>query len=439
MGRRRLVLLVVLVMLLSGLAVWQGMGGRYWVAAVAGVAMLFFVYRIVVLYNGNMKKLNFLLGAFESGDLAFHFIENSPNLQDRMFNILLNRVRDFVSRQYSLRDDNETFHRGVESLLRTGLMGVAPEGKVRCVNRSLLEMFGIYKLGHVAELDKMIPGMAARLEAMEEGGVLEMPVSSELHMFNVSVKCHAVLDGQVPVRIYLFEEKENEMQEMRLQDNAQWQKMSRIIAHEVLNTITPIVSLSDTLLGMAEDRRVREGMQVIGNSARGLLGFINAYREMSRVPVPQISPFKFKTMLDYVLQPLMPAIVALGGRVDIAPGDENKVLFADEQLMRQVFANILKNALAALQDRFKHSYPGVPFIRIRLFVNSSDNTEIHLSNNGAPVPDKDAEHLFEPFFTTRAEGTGIGLALSRQIMHAHNGSIRLDRSVPGITTFILTL
>ena len=217
--------------------------------------------------------------------------------------------------------------------------------------------------------------------------------------------------------------------------------MTRIISHEVLNTITPIVSLSDTLHDMTDDRNLREGIQVIGESARGLLGFVNGYRALSRVPVPQIHPFKFRPMLDYVLSPLLPGVEELGGRVDIALEDEDMVLFADEQLMRQVVANILKNALNALRGRFKDGAAAadVPLIRITAFVNASDNTEIHISNNGDPIPDENADHIFDPFFTTRAEGTGVGLALSRQIMRAHAGSIRLDRTDPAFTTFVLTL
>ena len=327
----------------------------------------------------------------------------------------------------------------MESLSRTGLMGVAPGGEVRCVNSVVREMFGVNTVGNVADLDRIMPGMASRLEALEDGSSVELPVGSELRLFNVSVECRTVMDGQTPVRVYVFEEKADEAAEARSQENAQWQKMTRIISHEVLNTITPIVSLSDTLLGMTEDRNVREGIEVIGESARGLLGFVNGYRSLSRVPVPKIHPFKFKPMLDYVLQPLMPDIETIGGRVDISLDDDGMVLFADEQLMRQVFANILKNAVNALRDRFGDSHPGVPVIIIRAFVNASDNTEIHISNNGWPIPDADAEHIFDPFFTTRAEGTGVGLALSRQIMRAHSGTIRLDRSVPGITTFVLTL
>lgn len=321
---------------------WLVINGMYWAAVVAAAVALFLIYRLIVLYTGNLRKLNYLLSAFENGDLTFHFAENSSYLQDRIFNILLNRVRDFVSEQQRLRKDCEAFHQAVESLSRTGLMGVAPGGEVRCVNSVVREMFGVNTVGNVADLDRIMPGMASRLEALEDGNSVELPVGSELRLFNVSVECRTVTDGQTPVRVYVFEEKADEAAEARSQENAQWQKMTRIISHEVLNTITPIVSLSDTLLGMTEDRNVREGIEVIGESARGLLGFVNGYRSLSRVPVPKIHPFKFKPMLDYVLQPLMPDIETIGGRVDISLDDDGMVLFADEQLMRQVFANILK-------------------------------------------------------------------------------------------------
>ena len=462
MGYRHLIISLVLLVLSAGAAVWLLLSGLYWGAGAAVLCVLFLVYRVISIYIGNLRKLNYLLGAFENGDLAFHFAENSTFLQDRVFNILLNKVRDFVSEQRSMRGANEAFHTAVESLSRTGILGVLPAGEVRCSNRAVRTMLGMPEIRHVSDVDKVLPGLSLRLKAVEDGGVLEIPVGSEQRVYNALIECRTVMDGQTPVRIYVFEEKTDDAAEARSQENAQWQKMTRIISHEVLNTITPIVSLSDTLLGMTGERSVREGIEVIGESARGLLGFVNGYRALSRVPVPQIHPFRFRAMLDYVLQPLMPDVEALGGRVDISLEDEGMVLFADEQLMRQVFANILKNAVNALRDRFRdgtaaasvspgpaahgavsanpdHGTDDIPLIRISAFVNASDNTEIHISNNGWPIPDADAEHIFDPFFTTRAEGTGVGLALSRQIMRAHSGTIRLDRTDPALTTFILTL
>lgn len=446
MGFRSLILSVICLMLAVGALVWCLLSGWYWPAGGAGAVTAVLVYRVLSIYGSNVRKLNYLLSAFENGDLSFHFAENSTFLQDRVFNILLNRVRDFVSEQQRLRDQNEVFHRAVENLSRTGLLGVGPAGEVRCCNRALTSVLGLGVIRHISDLDRLMPGLTARIEALEEGGTLEVPIGSEMRIYNFEIGKYTVMDGNTPVRVYVFEEKAGSRTEAERSESAQWQKMTRIISHEVLNTITPIVSLSDTLHDMTDDRNLREGIQVIGESARGLLGFVNGYRALSRVPVPQIHPFKFRPMLDYVLSPLLPGVEELGGRVDIALEDEDMVLFADEQLMRQVVANILKNALNALRDRFgEKAAPAaaplddVPLIRITAFVNASDNTEIHISNNGDPIPDENADHIFDPFFTTRAEGTGVGLALSRQIMRAHAGSIRLDRTDPALTTFVLTL
>ena len=477
MGFRSLIFSVGCLILAVGAGVWCLLSGWYWPAGVAGALTVLLVYRVLSIYTSNISKLNYLLGAFENGDLAFHFAENSTFLQDRVFNILLNRVRDFVSGQRRLRDDSEAFHRAVENLSRTGLLGVSPKGEVRCYNRALASVFGRQGLHSLSDLDTLMPGIVARIEAIEEGGTLELPIGSEMRIYNFCIERRTVMDGQTPVRIFIFEEKAENRSEAEQSESLQWQKMTRIISHEVLNTITPIVSLSDTLLGMTDDRNVREGIQVIGESARGLLGFVNGYRALSRVPVPQIHPFRFRTMLDYVLSPLLPKLKELGGHVEIVLEDEDMVLFADEQLMRQVVANILKNALNAIRDRFGEAasaasavhavsgsaapgsvsasgYAGasdagsaatgsiaadIPLIRITAFVNASDNTEIHISNNGDPIPPENADHIFDPFFTTRAEGTGVGLALSRQIMRAHAGSIRLDTTDPSLTTFVLTL
>ena len=304
MGYRHLIISLVLLVLSAGAAVWLLLSGLYWGAGGAVLCVLFLVYRVISIYTGNLRKLNYLLGAFENGDLAFHFAENSTFLQDRVFNILLNKVRDFVSEQRSMRGANEAFHTAVESLSRTGILGVLPDGEVRCSNRAVRAMLGMPEIRHVSDVDKVLPGLSLRLKAVEDGGVLEIPVGSEQRVYNALIECRTVMDGQTPVRIYVFEEKTDDAAEARSQENAQWQKMTRIISHEVLNTITPIVSLSDTLLGMTGERSVREGIEVIGESARGLLGFVNGYRALSRVPVPQIHPFRFRAMLDYVLQPL---------------------------------------------------------------------------------------------------------------------------------------
>ena len=142
MGFRSLILSVICLMLAVGTLVWCLLSGWYWPAGGAGAVTAVLVYRVLSIYGSNVRKLNYLLSAFENGDLSFHFAENSTFLQDRVFNILLNRVRDFVSEQQRLRDQNEVFHRAVENLSRTGLLGVGPAGEVRCCNRALTSVTG---------------------------------------------------------------------------------------------------------------------------------------------------------------------------------------------------------------------------------------------------------------------------------------------------------
>lgn len=442
MGYRNLVIWVFLLVVSIAASVLFLVWGKYWIAAVCILAALFSVRMVITAYAGNLRKLNYLLGAFENGDLSFHFVENSSFLQDRVFNILLNKVRSFVWRQQKLKEDAEDFHNAVENLSRTGILGISAGGDVRCFNSTFSSMLGIHAPRHVSDLDKAVPGLSSRLMSMEDGTSVDVPMVSELRAYNVSIGRRKVMDGTMPVSIFVFDEIPGGNTDSGNQENLQWQKMARIISHEVLNTITPIVSLSDTLLGMTDDRNVKEGIEVIGQSARGLLGFVNGYRALSRVPVPQIHPFRFRAMLDYVLAPVIPEMETLGGSVDVVLEDEGMVLFADEQLMRQVFSNILKNALNALRDKAASQVSGNgfrPLITVEAFVNQHDNTEIHVSNNGDPIPEDNAERIFDPFFTTRADGTGVGLALSRQIMRAHMGTIRLDCSGPEKTSFVITL
>lgn len=194
MGLRSLIIYLFFLILDVGAGVWCLLEAMYWGAGAAVAVMLFLVYMLISVYSSNLDKLNYLLGAFENGDLAFHFTETSGFLKDRVFNILLNRVRQFVSDQQQLRNDNEAFHRAVENLSRTGLLGVGPKGDVRCYNRSLASVFGLQTLRSVSELDKIVPGIVSRLESMQEDGHLEIPVGSEMRIFHFRIERKTVRD-----------------------------------------------------------------------------------------------------------------------------------------------------------------------------------------------------------------------------------------------------
>lgn len=214
-----------------------------------------------------------------------------------------------------------------------------------------------------------------------------------------------------------------------------------------MNAVTPITSLSDTLLhlvtqpGKADEastptveEEIRNGLQTISSTGKGLLAFVETYRKFTRIPTPEPSLFYAKgfitRMIELARHQHPDAHITF--QTDVAPDD--LIIYADENLIAQVVINILKNAIQAIESS-PNKEADTGCIRIRAYCNDSEAIFIEISNNGPQIPQEIAEHIFIPFFTTKEGGSGIGLSISRQIMRLSGGSISL---LPGKeTTFVL--
>ena len=216
-----------------------------------------------------------------------------------------------------------------------------------------------------------------------------------------------------------------------------WQKLIRVLTHEIMNAVTPITSLSDTLLGLTEAQvskeEIRNGLQTISSTGKGLLSFVESYRKFTRIPTPEPSLFYVKSFIERMVELArhQHPDVRVTFHTDIAPSD--LILYADENLVSQVVINLLKNAIHAIESDKNTDKEG--HINIRAYCNEAEAILIEISNNGPAIPNDIAEHIFIPFFTTKEGGSGIGLSISRQIMRLSGGNLSL---LPGKeTTFIL--
>ena len=216
-----------------------------------------------------------------------------------------------------------------------------------------------------------------------------------------------------------------------------WQKLIRVLTHEIMNAVTPITSLSDTLLGLTEAQvskeDIRNGLQTISRTGKGLLSFVESYRKFTRIPTPEPSLFYVKSFIERMVELArhQHPDVRVTFHTDIAPSD--LILYADENLVSQVVINLLKNAIQAIESDKNTDKEG--HINIRAYCNEAEAILIEISNNGPAIPNDIAEHIFIPFFTTKEGGSGIGLSISRQIMRLSGGNLSL---LPGKeTTFIL--
>lgn len=209
-------------------------------------------------------------------------------------------------------------------------------------------------------------------------------------------------------------------------EEASWSKLFRVMTHEIMNTIAPIASLSDAL-SKGESQDVKEGLETISTSSKDLIRFVESYRSFTQMAQPLRKAVMVDELMEHVLRLNKAKIAEQGATLTYTAKANDLLIFVDEGQIMLVFNNLIKNAIQA----------GANSIRITADLNSEDQTVIYVTNNGTPIPLVKQEEIFVPFYTTKPNGTGIGLSLSKQIMVKHNGTLKLVQSDEHVTVFAL--
>lgn len=213
-----------------------------------------------------------------------------------------------------------------------------------------------------------------------------------------------------------------------------WTKLIRVLTHEIMNTVSPIASLSDTLMRYTHDDEadhredISSGLETISASSRELIDFVQSYRELTGVARPIKKAVLVRDLINKVMELTREQCHEAGAECTFSERSEDTLIYADEAQMSRLLINLIRNALQA----------GATRIGITAEVDADSQTLIRMSNNGAAIPRESQEQIFIPFYTTKSQGSGIGLSLSRQIMQAHNGAIDLTHSDADGTEFLLT-
>ena len=211
-----------------------------------------------------------------------------------------------------------------------------------------------------------------------------------------------------------------------------WTKLIRVLTHEIMNTVSPISSLSDALAKSVDenghsDLDIKAGLETISDSSKNLIGFVQTYRELSGVAKPIRKALDLRELIESVISLNSEYTASLGAVCQYKPEEEDLMIYADEGQISQIIINLIKNALQA----------GAKHIDISARMGDEDDVIIDVANDGDPIPVSGQEQIFIPFYTTKKEGSGIGLSISRQIMRNHNGTIELTRSDDSQTVFEL--
>ena len=211
-------------------------------------------------------------------------------------------------------------------------------------------------------------------------------------------------------------------EKMEESESVSWQRMFRVLSHEIMNTVAPIASLSQTLKHV-EGKELEQGLDTISASCQGLIRFVNSYHGLTHLNPPARKAFYVRDMAAKVIE--------LTSEYDIPVSflerTPDVLLYADEGQISQILVNLIKNAREA----------GATIVNLSSEIGKDESIIINVSNNGAAITPKDQEQIFDPFFTTKSSGSGIGLSLSRQIMRRHGGTLTLKTSDGHITVFTL--
>lgn len=409
-------------------SVWFGIHQSYgWLGGSLCLLVLSILWQIR-LYRLHTKQVLFMIDALENNDNTFHFTEENGTPESKEINRALNRVGHILYSVKAETAQQEKYYELILDFVSTGLVVLNDNGAVYQKNKEALRILGLNVFTHIRQLSQVDAQLMEKIENCRPGDKLQVIFHNERGTINLSIRVSEINVRKEHLRILALNDINTELDEKEIDS---WIRLTRVLTHEIMNSVTPITSLCDTLLSISagKDEEVNHGLQTISTTGKGLLAFVESYRQFTRIPTPEPSLFYVKAFIERMVELAchQHPCEHIRFHTEITPTD--LIVYADENLISQVVINLLKNAIEAIGNQ--------PDGRIELKTSCNDMEEIwiEIKNNGPEIPAEIAEHIFIPFFTTKEGGSGIGLSISRQIMRLSGGSLTLLREKE--TTFIL--
>ena len=388
------------------------------------IALLFAFYILIRLYK-SYKNFNsnilFLLSALENGDYSFHFTETKRSKREKELNQMLNRIKETLIKARKEVVENEIFLGIVIESVSTGIILLDDKNNIVRCNIAANRLLGLPILSHLNQLKTVDSALPDTLRRMKPNDTTQIRITNEKECVQISVRLSEVSIKRGIMKIITLNNIGNELETKEMES---WIRLIRVMTHEIMNSIAPITSLSQTLIdtyfetyNAQPDINIIEGLKTINTTAKGLISFVETYREFTGIPQPVLSDINLIPFLEKILRLESSRLEERCIETRIIPHDKHFILKADEILLTRILVNLIKNAEEALESQSN----GIIEIRI---IEEPHAMRIEICNNGTPISPEVAPHIFIPFFTTKKGGSGIGLSVSRYIMRLHGGNLK---------------
>lgn len=409
---------------------------QYSVSCVLFLFLLALVYNFYQYSTQINKKLQRLFESIQYQDFAITF-KNDNKLGDSFkdLNTELNAVIRSFNQVRQEREASLHFIQAIVQQVNVGLLSYGTDGKIEISNQAAANLLGLYRLHHIDNIK------TTKLAVYELITSLNPNESKLLKLENteLSFTVNEILLKGKKLRLVAIHNIKSELQIRELEA---WQNLTKVLRHEIMNSVTPIVSMAETMQDIVENdlktsdnqeaiQDLKQALSTVKNRSKGIMNFVNAYREFTNIPEPQPNVISIETLFDN-LKNLYKKSDPKGNHTEILFEIEKVFnLNIDQEQIEQVLINIIKNAIEA-----KSENKDVEII-VRASIQKQTKT-IEIFDNGQGINDHQIEKIFVPFFTTKAEGSGVGLSLSRQIMQLHGGSLSYRPNLPKGSIFELS-
>jgi len=403
------------------------------------------VFSIIHTFNYSNRQIAFFFEAIRNEDSSLKF---PTSVREKTLRQLYNSLNVLNERINEIKLENEYLEKYYQTFIQhaaTGLMAINQDNEVEIMNNKAFEYAGIPSYTPLHLIPLRNPDLLNALAAISPGETYTYKRFTGDSQINLLIRTKEIRYGGKVSRLISLQDIRHELDEKELDS---WQKLIRVLTHEIMNSIAPIVSLTGTLQNffiknghpVKPDKidqetidNVIQGLDTIGERGNGLVNFVNSYRKLTRIPKPEFEIFRVRAWLDHIGLLLRERIDEQQINLEIKIDEKVKEITGDKKLLTQVMINLVNNAIEALME-----IPVNRKIRITADISRQNHHTILVSNNGPMIPDEAIDKIFIPFFTTKENGSGIGLSLSRQILRLHKGYIHAESSEEA-TRFLITL
>ncbi len=418
--------------------------GSYFFSALFLLVLAIQTGLIIKYLNYNNRKIAFFFNAIKNEDFTLRFSEKENVSSFNELNQSLNTLNATIQKIHLKNQSQEHYYREILKQAEIGILTFNNKGHIIFANPRIEKLLNYTPLNHIkqlAQVDKKLYKLFTNIKPFERK---LYQLSNERETIELAIKSNEIVLNKEVLNLITIQDIHNELDK---KETDSWIKLIRVLTHEIMNSVTPITSISESILnyyknedgiltaGQIDEDKINntaKGLEVIKNQGNDLMSFVQSYRSFLNVPMPDKELISVNALLEKIKLLISQEIGFDVIVLELITPKENLEIYADEKLITQVLFNVSKNAIQALKDK-KEAH-----LQLISGVSEKGKKYITVKDNGPGIQPEIMNQIFVPFYTTKNDGTGIGLSLSKQIMHLHGGSLTVHSIPNKETLFTLT-